>query len=359
MRKNYVIFWSSFIVYRQAFADILGKDNVRYIDNILDLPLNGFSRILYKLEHSRAFIPRLYRKVVRIVSKLISKDLLDQTKWVQYIVRESYFDNCPNEELIFIFGRSWQEGPYTTVPTLLKGKYPYAKFVLFLCDLVHARPDEKTELTLDVEKAKSIFELILSFDVKDCEKYGLIYHPLVFSDYRGEYDNTMNCYDIYFCGHAKNRLKGILDSFKRCWELGLTTDFWLIGVPPEKREFVDKIHYIDFMTYEENLQHVMHSKCELEIMQQGASGFTQRVCEVVSFGKMLITNNTMICNAPFYNKDYILQINSANDIVGDFVQRIKDIPRDTFIDYRYKEQLSPIELLKFIDRQLQIKDKEK
>lgn len=113
--------------------------------------------------------------------------------------------------------------------------------------------------------------------------------------------------------------------------------------------YKDLIHYPISMSYQDNLQHVLHCNCELEIMQAGGFGYTQRMCEVIAFDKKLITNNPTVHEAPFYNSDYIFQIEKPTDITKEMCEKIKK--RD-IVDYHYKEKLSPIELLEFIEKKL-------
>lgn len=51
----------------------------------------------------------------------------------------------------------------------------------------------------------------------------------------------------------------------------------------------------------------------------------------------------------FFNLEYISTFTSPNDIDSDFLKKIKD-PID--INYHYKEKMSPIELLNFIENYL-------
>ena len=103
------------------------------------------------------------------------------------------------------------------------------------------------------------------------------------------------------------------------------------------------------MDYGDNLQHVIHTKCLLEIMQKGQIGYTQRAVEAVCLGKKLLTNNPIIKDAPFYKQEFISQFEKSGDIDIAF---INNIPDSELIDYQYKEKLSPIELLDFIDERL-------
>ena len=56
-------------------------------------------------------------------------------------------------------------------------------------------------------------------------------------------------------------------------------------------------------------------------MQHGAKGETLRVWEAITYGKMLLTNNSFMTKSRFNNPDYICLISEH----GDFdAQRIKD-----------------------------------
>ena len=84
-------------------------------------------------------------------------------------------------------------------------------------------------------------------------------------------------------------------------------------------------------------------------MQQNGVGFTQRVCEAVSLDKKIITNNSKIDEAPFYNDRYILKYKEPTEITRAFCEGLK---QDEPVDYHYKENLSPLELLDFVTARL-------
>ena len=333
MKREYVIFWSDWDLYRQSFSDVIQLDNVQYVDRPL-LNLDSFNRRLYDFVHSEHhdFIKRLVFKII--------KTIIPEDYWLSF-----YFDKkkVRQKSCTFIFSRGWLLF-HKDLFFYLKKYYPRAKYVLFLCDLFYT--EKKDDNQLNLQTIKKDFNLILSFDQNDCKKYGFIYHPLVFSPYRGEIKD-MPMHDIYFLGQPKNRFKELISCFERFWEYGLTTDICLIGVKPEEQVYKEKIQYSDeLIPYEENLQRTIHAKCELEIMQKGGTGYTQRMCEVIALDKKIVTNNPLIHEAPFYNSDYIFQIKGAEDITKDLCEKIKD---STPVDYQYKDKISPIELLKFID----------
>jgi len=333
MKREYVIFWSDWDLYRQSFSDVISLGNVQYVGRPL-MYLDRFNRRLYDFVHCEhdGFVKKM---IHRIVKAILPKDY-----WLSF-----HFDKkkVHQKSYTFIFSRGWLLF-HKDLLIYLKKYYPRAKYVLFLCDLFDT--EKKDDNHLNLQTIKKDFNLILSFDQNDCKKYGFTYHPLVFSSYRGEIKD-MPMHDIYFLGQPKNRFKELISCFERFWEYGLTTDICLIGVKPEEQVYKEKIQYSDdFIPYEENLQRTIHAKCELEIMQKGGAGYTQRMCEVIALDKKIVTNNPLIHEAPFYNPDYIFQIKSAEDITKELCEKIKE---NTHVDYHYKNNISPIELLEFID----------
>ena len=85
-------------------------------------------------------------------------------------------------------------------------------------------------------------------------------------------------------------------------------------------------------------------------MQKAGTGYTLRVNEAICFGKKIITNNTMIREAPFYNPDYISVFDDRFVFDEDFLSTIHD---DIKVNHHYKEEISPLNFLKFIDERLQ------
>ena len=244
-----------------------------------------------------------------------------------------------NKPICFVFTSIWPNIAETTsLLPYLKKHYQGSKVVLFLQDLYKF-------VRVDYTK----YDLSLSFDYGDSEQYGFIYHPLVFSNINQQRDNNSPLYDIYFLGKAKNRLNEIIEAFEILNSAGLSLDFNIVGVKEKDQIYPDKIKYIDMIPYQDNLNHILSSKCVLEIMQKGGLGFTQRTVECVGLNRKMLTNNPMITRAPFYNPNYISQFKSFEDIDKNFLNKLKE---DEVVDYEYKDNLSPIELLCFIDRKL-------
>ena len=107
----------------------------------------------------------------------------------------------------------------------------------------------------------------------------------------------------------------------------------------------DGIHYIENMSYKENLQHIKKCKFILELQQRGAVGPTLRTWEAICYNKYLITNNISIKESHFYDKKFVALILSDGIDFG-------DIECDEQYINTYKRFISPRNFLAFISEKL-------
>ena len=108
---------------------------------------------------------------------------------------------------------------------------------------------------------------------------------------------------------------------------------------------MDKIHYyIGWKSYEEVLGGVLRSKVILEILQEGQSGPSLRYYEAVCYNKKLLSNNPNIVHFPYYDSRYMRYFSSPEDI------DIAWITEDCDVDYHYKGDFSPVNMLDLIKK---------
>lgn len=333
-KYNYVIFGSDWDLYLHSYSDIMSLDDVRYIS--------------YRKRRQLIQNNLIYRIHTGGLNRFINLPL--KSVW-----NKCYFNNDfeKNKPICFIFTGSWSSlNTSFRFSQYLRGAYQDCKIICFYQDLFHTIINPFSGKPLEVDTERTLYDLIFSFDQLDCIKYNFIYHPLVYSAVNAEDKPNLDS-DIYFLGQAKNRLDDIIEIFKVLRRYNLKLDINLVGVPKERQVYNDEIHYLDsFMTYKENLQHLLKSRCVLEIMQKGGHGFTQRVVEVVGENKKLITNNPEIKSAPFFNPKFISQFTGIDDIDSNFVCNICN---DEIVDYHFKEKLSPVEFLNFVEENLERK----
>ena len=323
LKYHYVVLASEWDLYKISYSELNDFNDADYIGGLPHLFGEGFGKFLNSIA-IRINLPF----VGNLINRKLDRDLKKITK-----------------PLCFIFFGNWVE--YDMAFNLINhinSQYPHAKTVWFNQDLVatHLRIQKK------IDEVMKKFDLVLSFDYGDCKKYNMLYHPLVFTDVTSSF-NTRIENDIYFLGKAKNRLTDILKAYSFFKSKSLKLDFNIVGVPLELQKYKDDIHYIESMSYTENLKHVAKSRCILEVMQKTGTGFTSRVNEAICFGKKMITNNTMIEEAPFYNSNYISVFDDRFEFDEDFVQKLH---KGENVNYEYKKEISPIKFLSFIDERL-------
>jgi hypothetical protein len=320
---NFVFFSTPSDFYDIAYKDIRHLQNVRYIRNILE-PKNVLLKFCFKFHFYFQYKNKIYNPFKAI--------------WNKYLFENDFKDDNP---ICFIFNERMLYLDNYCFVDYLKDVYPNAKFVCYLQDLI------RTINNVNIEVIVNKFDLSISYDKGDAKKYGLFYYPTPYSFHQPIMLNSVKSSDVFFVGRAKNRLNEILAIYVKLKEKGLSCDFHIMGVEPKDQLYAEDIHYNTLMSYEENLEHVMKTKCLLEIMQQGALGYTFRTWEAIMYNKPLLTNNTFIGQAPFYKSQYIHIYVDSDDLDLSFIDNLNQE-----IDYQYKEKLDPKFLLDFIEARI-------
>lgn len=146
---------------------------------------------------------------------------------------------------------------------------------------------------------------IYTFDAHDATKYGIGLKPqFTIIPERILNKENSSCHDVYFLGQPKGRLQKLNDVKTKLEARGIECFFIIVNGPS------------DYISYEDNIKHVCSSRCVLEICQPGQEGLTLRALEAILCKKKLITNNSTIKYADFYNKDniFIIGEDSMNEM---------------------------------------------
>lgn len=309
--------------YKIAYSDLKEVDYVRYFENYIDGLQGSFTKFAAHIN----FNLRINRYIKTPLRSIVYDKL--------FPAEFSY-----NNPLCFIFFGTQFAVINTSYIEFLKRKYPTAKFVLYMQDILSSLP------YYDIDNYKKRFDLILSYDRKDCEKYGLKYFPTPFSYINPSDLQKHEPVDVYFCGAAKTRYNDILNVYNECKRKNLSCRFFITGVPEEARIESDEIIYDKKISYLENLSHAYSSRCILEIMQENAVGFTPRLWEALFYNKHFLTNNKDITKSEYYNKDYIHTLSDIENI-SDWISVNIQVPKDIIM------KKSPRRLLEFIDDNLE------
>ena len=323
MKYNYVVLGSAADFYRASYADLHNRIDSKYIWKSIDTD-SKLLNFLYKLHKSRK------------LNKFIQMPC--QNIWNRLVFKGSFEDDKP---ICFVLFGSRKKEIDCGLIEYFRKRYPGCRIAFFYQDMV------KRSMMPNIDVVKQKADIVLSFDQLDAKNYGVYYYPLVYSRIEIPKNAHIKRSDVYFVGKAKDRLDKIIAAYEVFKNAGLKCDFHIIGVEKENRKYEDEIVYQDQMPYLENLQRIQACKCMLEIMQGGGHGYTLRYCEAIMYDKAIITDNPEVVRAPFYNPSLIQQFVDTTDIETDFVESISDR-----VDYGFKEKLSPVHLLEFLDERL-------
>lgn len=143
-----------------------------------------------------------------------------------------------------------------------------------------------------------------SFDLDDCEKYGMHYNT--------QYYDSKNCvsypyrilHDVWFVGADKGRLKKLKEIAEIFEQHGVDYDFHIT----RSKESVSDYPYKKSIPYKCNLEHLAMSKAVLDIPLAGQRGLTLRPLEALFHHKKLITSDRSITQYEFYSPQNIFVI---------------------------------------------------
>lgn len=324
MKYNYIIYGNSYPYYSVAYSDLKKNDNVKYIKEMN--PLYGGKLI-------RAICRFVFNKKINKIINIPFKTIFGK----YYVPKEAY----KKDNLCFIFMIDFS---VIRVMPYLKKRLSNAKRVFYAQDIL-----KKSGID-DIPAYLKQFDMVISYDKGDAEKYGMFYYPTPFTIIPINEDKKYQS-DIYYLGIAKDRLPSILNAFDYFSHLGLKCRFIIFGdVSYEiKCRYKDITFTQQLIPYHENLKYVRNTKCILEFMQKGAVGITPRVWEAIGYDKILITNNYSMIQTSVYNSHWMRIIND---------ETIKEINKDFIIQNspKYSEQIkktmSPINLISYIDAYL-------
>ena len=193
-----------------------------------------------------------------------------------------------------------------------------------------------------ITKRAGYFDQVYSFDKRDCAQYGFIYHPTNYSKADLAPESAVTA-DAFFVGFSKGRAAAIHGVFKRITQGGAKANFYIAGME-RKEPRCAGVHYNDWLSYKQVLEHIRESSCIVEVMDGSQEGVTLRTMEAICYNKRLLTNNRSIKQTGFYRSGFIQVFDDPDQIDVDFV---KDRSK---VDYHYRGEFSPVHLLEHINK---------
>lgn len=216
------------------------------------------------------------------------------------------------------------------------------KICLYLLDSY----DASSENMVIVRRRMSnfCFDKVYTFDVGDSKKYGFELKDFCYySSAKYRKIKTQNCvYDAVYVGGVQGGKESLLSSVSsRLFSEGCRLDFEVYAC--KNGNLTDPIRVIDrWMPYSQVLELDAKSNCIIEIVQRHQKGATLRYFEAVVGNKKLLSNNPEIKHFPFYDPRWMKVFERVDDIDVEWVKRQEKI------EYGYKEEFSPVHLVRAI-----------
>lgn len=321
---NYVIFGITNDFYRHSFADLKKLDNVLLREDVYE----NKNKVAYYIYRLHTFP---YSKVQWPLTSI-----WDQKSY------NGHFDNLNKMCFVFMPKHANRKSYFS----FLRKKYPNCKLIMMFRD----RVDRNLSWfpNLDIQEIKKEFDMLYSYNKYDCEHYGLRYFNTEASKETLIPRSTEEWSDVVFIGNVKDRLDKILDAYRIFSDAGLKTDFYVVGVPKERRFAGEGIVFADKgISYADMLERTINSRCIFEVSQPGEYGFTSRSQEAIMYNKKLITDSLIVKDQKYYPSPHIMFYRNIDEIDPGFVKN-QEMP-----DYNYQDDYSPVRVIEQIERDLE------
>ncbi len=320
---------TKYVVFRQKaeYGWISHKDLYRRQDVMLDKSLKNPVLSFLNNIHTSAKANKYF-------------ELPFQSVWYNCYLDENKLN--PSDKIIFMFEDGSRNAFNPGYIHYLRSKYKNGYFVFAAFNSSFRYPKRRLDII------ESTYDLVTSFDRKDCKERGWFLYTGVYSTLdhmrpAGHYDS-----DVYFAGADKGRLPIIYEIYERLTRAGLRCDFTVTGVKEADIDKCTGIKFNEWTKYEDVVRKVCSTRCLLDIIQPGQDGETYRQGEAVAYGIKLITNYQNIVLERYYNPKQMRIIKNAEDIDIDFITNSY-----TSADFPYNGCLDPYLRLEALNQYFQ------
>lgn len=267
--------------------------------------------ITYKILSSFNEDSLIYKFCSRYMQIRYKKDILDVIKF------------RPDADIRFVIMARIFEKYGISIVSFLRKKFPHCSIYCYLADVI-------SSFRVGMDDLRRNFERIYTFDIKEAEKYSILFCQEPFEYVKIEENPQIKPCDVTFVGKAKDRFDYLIKIYEFLCSAGVDCKFFIYGVDSEYQIYSDKIIYNYYMPFLELLQRVQASKTVLEIMQGEGGSPTTRYQEAMLYGKNLLTDCSGFDNVHYKIEDNIQVIHDIESIDIDFIKTYHEINSDYY-----------------------------
>ncbi|MGH1429911.1 MAG: hypothetical protein ACRBB4_02220 [Neptuniibacter sp.] len=222
-------------------------------------------------------------------------------------------------------------------------KLPKATFVLYMWDSFLNKPKGA--------KLAPLFDRVLSFDKKDCEKTEeVLFRPLFFTakdSVKCQQQQADESIDLCFAGSLHGDRYNVVErikseaiskdiSFYSFYFFSNKMVLKLLKCLSRNFKSVD-VDHVSFkpLSYQEFLSLMQSSRAIVDIQSESQSGLTMRTLEVLAMGKKFITTNEEVLKYDFFHPDNIYVVDRFDPILNPVFFEKRYQPIDSEILDRY------------------------
>ncbi len=330
MKYNYVFFFANY----DYWEAIIGQEvyNSPYV-HVYKGAFNGhpFLQKIFKLHWS-------YR-----INRIIN--LPFKSLWFKLMYNQKFVNDLP---LCFVYvggNHLYRDGGFTEYVRRMNARN---RQVIMHNDLITKK------CSYDYHIIRDKVDLAITYDYDEAQKFGIhyfredTYSRLINLPAKVDYES-----DVYFLGAAKDRLNQIIKTYSHLRGNGVKCLFLIAGVPQNEQIEGEGLQYIEGISYRENLEHIVKTKCILEIIQNGSADITTRAVEAIAYQRRLLTNCKSIPDGYFHQTQICIFDNPQEISISFFKQGFRQEDYPPLID------LNPLRRLYDIQEQLEKKEQQR
>lgn len=331
-------------IIKWAYTDVINNPEIEYCDYPYDFK-QGIKKYIFT------------RRIAEITPFFLKKH------WYKKYLGYDFLMNVnPEEKILFVFTCQYNMFFDTFFPEFirfLKKLYPKSKYAFYYNDIIETCYPEC------IDMIKREFDMVLTFDKNDAEKYGLEYYGEVYSKNRIEQYDDIKPFDVFFVGSDRKRFDIIMKIFKKLADEGKKVVFYLFDVLPDNKDkFIDYLPNADYQDnrilykesvmyrdaycpYTRTLAHIDMCNCMIEITLSAQNAATLRLMEATVYSKKLITNCRAAEEKPYYHKENILFFDDIDNVSGEEMVKFMDSP---MVEVNY--DFSPLRMIDYCKERL-------
>lgn len=306
---------------KRMLYDLKKMENVRLIDD----------------EIGNRILRFIYYRIMNLIGSYEKHPRMKAMFYPAYTLYQLKYESECSHTVIFFNSLFWL-GYDEAFLKKLKRKHPELRMILYIVDPMSGFREERFGHLFPY------FDHIYCVNKQDCETYGFLYYPLVYSKVEPEHMNSSEGSDLFYLGSGTDRNDILHDIALHCKMGHVKADIRVMDEGKAATHYSEITYYNRPISYDENMNALIGTNCMLEVMHEGFDNPTQRYTEAVAYNKKLLTNNPEIKSFPYYHPEYMKIFSSISEIDPEWICKKEEV------DYKYQGDFSPVRMIEVIDK---------